>query len=132
VLSIGLHIKLQVCNPTKKSQANAFSPNWGTTIFQSANEMANNDMLKKRLNSIFTTLPAEKAAWEARRESMREGFMKELEGEKTAPNTDAAEGKKESTTAKGSSDEDAVTVEKGGDALSANAGGKNKKKKNKK
>jgi translocation protein SEC66 len=120
-------------------QANAFSPNWGTTIFQSANEMANNDMLKKRLEGIFTTLPEEKAAWEAKRQSMREGFMKELEGEKGASAgqvADAPENRKESV-AKGSSDEDAVIVEKGGEAASSagtggGGGGKNKKKKNKK
>ena len=97
-------------------------------------------MLKKRLNGIFTTLPEEKAAWEARRQSMREGFMKELEGEKVpVPKhaADATQGPKEST-AKGSSDEDAVVVEKGEDAVIPNTGGggagggRGKKKKGKK
>lgn len=103
--------------------------------------MANNDMLKKRLDAIFTTLPEEKAAWEARRQSMREGFMKELEGEKAAPAAGVAESRKEAA-AKGSSDEDAVIVEKGGDAVTSSGagggggggggGGKSKKKKGKK
>lgn len=98
-------------------------------------------MLKKRLDGIFTTLPQEKAAWEARRQSMREGFMKELEGEKAMPAAEAVEGRKEAL-AKGSSDEDAVIVEKGGHAVASNAagvgggggggGGKSKKKKGKK
>jgi translocation protein SEC66 len=112
-------------------QANAFSPNWGTTIFQSANEMANNDMLKERLGAILATVPREKAAWEARRESMREGFMRELEGGKAGAG-DAVENRKELVT-KGSSDEDAVIVDAaavGGGG--SGGGGKSKKKKGKK
>ena len=95
-------------------------------------------MMKKRLDGIFTTLPEEKAEWEARRASMREGFMKELEGEKatlSTPAANAAAGRKESIT-KASSDDDAVIVEKGGDAVVSNTGGggggKSKKKKGKK
>lgn len=117
-------------------QANAFSSNWGTVIFQSANEMANNDMLKKRLEVIFSTLPEEKKDWEARQQSIREVFMKELEGEggpktagsarpssSAAPPDDVAERSKESM-AKGSSDEDAVIVDHGGDsAVASNTGG---------
>lgn len=93
-------------------------------------------MLKKRLDAIFTTLSEEKAAWEARRESMREGFMRELEG---GGATDAVEIKKEAAAApRGSSDEDAVIVEKGGEAAASSVGGggggggKSKKKKGKK
>lgn len=117
-------------------EANAFSPNWGLTIFQSANEMANNDMMKKRLDGIFTTLPEEKKAWEARRQALREGFMRELEGKgggakvaslfpsAAAADDDTVEGRKESA-AKGSSEEDGVIVEKGGDAAAvvSNTGG---------
>lgn len=99
-------------------------------------------MLKKRLDGIFTTLPDQKAAWEARRQAMREGFMKELQGGKATPaTTSLAESRKESI-AKASSDEDAVIVDKGGDAVASSTGGgggggggggaKSKKKKGKK
>ena len=128
---------------TFPSQANAFSQNWGTTIFQSANEMANNDMLKKRLEGIFTTAPAEKAAWDAK----REGSLRELEGTtnpsatsgtgsgsgstsaglaiKSPAPTDTTGGRDLSVHAKGlgSSDEDGVFVEKGEEALAGGAGG---------
>lgn len=97
-------------------------------------------MLKKRLDGIFGTLDEEKAVWEAKREAMREGFMKELEaGEAVGPaaTVGVAEGRKESI-AKGSSDDDAVMVGKGGYAMGSNPGGggggggaKNKKKKGK-
>ena len=44
--------------------------------------MANNDMLKKRLEGITSSLSSEKAAWDTKLASTREDFMREIEGEK--------------------------------------------------
>lgn len=62
-------------------QANALSPNWGQTIFQSANEIAANTQLRKRLDEIQAQTEAEKAWWDKRRESISGEFMKELDQE---------------------------------------------------
>lgn len=67
-------------------QANALAPNWGQTIFQSANEIAANTVLRKRLDEIQAQTEAEKEWWEKRRSTIQQDFMKELdEGEKAPP-----------------------------------------------
>ncbi|TVY59395.1 Translocation protein sec66 [Lachnellula cervina] len=91
------------------TEANALTPNWGQTIFQSANEIAAGTLLRKKLEDIQSQAPAEKEWWERRRASIQSEFMKELE----APG-------------KGGSDDDAVLVN------SANNNGSIKKKKGKK
>lgn len=60
-------------------EANALAPNWGQTIFQSANEIAANTVLRKRLDEIAAQTEAEKAWWEKRRASVQEKFLKELD-----------------------------------------------------
>ncbi|KAL4951307.1 Pre protein translocase subunit Sec66-domain-containing protein [Aspergillus filifer] len=65
------------------SEANAYAPNWGQVIFQSANEMVNNAIVRERLNRHQKKLDEEKAWWEKRRAGIQEGFMKELDAEKT-------------------------------------------------
>jgi len=75
------------------TEANALTPNWGQTIFQSANEIAAGTLLRKKLEDIQSQAPAEKEWWERRRASIQSEFMKELD----APG-------------KGGSDEDAVLV----------------------
>jgi translocation protein SEC66 len=60
-------------------QANALSPNWGQTIFQSANEIAANTVFRKRLEDITAQTEAEKEWWEKRRTSIQGDFMKELD-----------------------------------------------------
>jgi translocation protein SEC66 len=67
------------CPISNNMQANALSPNWGQTIFQSANEIAANSLLRKRLDEIQAQTEAEKAWWEKRRESIQGEFMKELD-----------------------------------------------------
>jgi translocation protein SEC66 len=62
-------------------QANALSPNWGHSIFQSANEIAANTMLRKQLDVIQSQTDAEKEWWEKRREGISRDFMKELDVE---------------------------------------------------
>ncbi|KAK5628020.1 hypothetical protein RRF57_003735 [Xylaria bambusicola] len=92
--------------------ANALSPGWGQTIFQSANEIAANTVLRTRLEEIEGRLEADKQWWEKRRETIKEDFMKELD-------EDSAKG-----SAKAVSDEEAVHVE-----LSSPAATLSKKKK---
>ncbi|TVY49308.1 Translocation protein [Lachnellula occidentalis] len=75
------------------TEANALTPNWGQTIFQSANEIAAGTLLRKKLEDIQSQAPAEKEWWERRRASIKSEFMKELD-----------------TPGKGGSDEDAVLV----------------------
>lgn len=59
-------------------QANALAPNWGQTIFQSANEIAANAMFRDRLNEVQAQTDSEKQWWERRRASVT--AEKELNG----------------------------------------------------
>lgn len=102
-------------------KANAFAPNWGQTIFQSANEINQNNLLKERVAEIQSQLEAEKAWWDNRRAGIQSDFMKELETD-GKPVESAAARKK-------SSDDDAVIVEAGGPAGSQGTGKKKKGKK---
>ncbi|KAI1841549.1 hypothetical protein JX266_012202, partial [Neoarthrinium moseri] len=61
--------------------ANALVPGWGNTIFQSANEMAANAMVRERLDEIQAQTETEKEWWEKRRETIRQDFEKELNDE---------------------------------------------------
>jgi len=90
-------------------EANALSPKWGQTIFQSANEIAANTQLRKRLDEIQAQAATEKEWWEKKRATIQSEFMKELDG---APTTPA-----KSSTGKAGSDEDAILVEGGGPAV---------------
>lgn len=98
------------CN-TDYSQANGLHPNWGQTIFQSANEIAANTMFRTRLNEIQAQTESEKAWWEKRRASIQSEFMKELD---TPSASTLAK-----TLSKTGSDEDSVLVESGGPAASS-------------
>ncbi|KAJ5204117.1 uncharacterized protein N7498_004996 [Penicillium cinerascens] len=117
------------------AEANAYAPNWGQTIFQSANEMMNNDLYRKRMDDHQSKLAEERAFWDKKKASIQEGFMKELDTpeESGAAAAKAPEAAVTSTSAAPSvqSDEDAVLVE----AESVNtpgSGGKKKKGKGKK
>ncbi|KKY23670.1 putative translocation protein sec66 [Diplodia seriata] len=85
-------------------EANAFAPNWGQTIFQNASEVAQNQILKARVEELQAQTANEKAWWEKKRGAIRSEFMKEL-------------GADEGTTAAAagvhtkSSDEDTVLVD---------------------
>ncbi|KAJ4372218.1 Translocation protein S66 [Neocucurbitaria cava] len=92
-------------------EANAFAPNWGQTIFQSASEMAQNTHIRERLGEITAKAPAEKEWWEKRKATIQTDFMKELDEEKLK-----------------SSEDDAVLVEAGGPAGSVGRSGKKGKK----
>ncbi|KAH7076857.1 translocation protein-like protein sec66 [Paraphoma chrysanthemicola] len=92
-------------------EANAFAPNWGQTIFQSASEMAQNTHIRERLGEIMAKSEEEKKWWESRKAMIQSDFMKELDEEKTK-----------------SSEDDAVLVDAGGPAGSVGKGAKKGKK----
>ncbi|KAI9839040.1 MAG: translocation protein S66 [Thelocarpon superellum] len=109
------------------TEANAFAPNWGQTIFQTANEMAANQILRKRAEEIQGKAAAEKEWWEQRRATIRTEFLKELD------DSPEGSGKASKTSPVGErmgSDDDTVLVESGGPA--AGVKGSSKKKKAKK
>ncbi|KAH2183480.1 hypothetical protein KXV81_000618 [Aspergillus fumigatus] len=66
------------------TEANAYVPNWGQTIFQSANEMLNNALFRERLQSYQNKLAEEREWWDKKKASIQEGFMKELDAESSA------------------------------------------------
>lgn len=94
-------------------------PNWGQTIFQSANEINANTQFRKRIEEIQAQTQAEKEWWEKRRASIQSDFMKELDEEGAAAKP---------VVSKTGSDEDAVIVEANGVADKSGGGGKGKKK----
>ncbi|KAK4896838.1 Translocation protein S66 [Elasticomyces elasticus] len=131
------------------NEANAFSDNWGQVIFQSANEMNQNLLIKQRLAEIQETLQAEKAWWEKKRAGVQAEFLKangvtaSEAANASEPKSDASEPKSDGEVVSGkpaeapvpakkngSSDEDTVIVEAGGPSAQAQGagGGKGKKK----
>jgi len=114
-------ISAEAANLTTQ-QANGLHPNWGQSIFQSANEIAANNMFRSRLNEIQAQTETEKAWWEKRRASIQSDFMKEIDTSSTS--TPAK------TPSKTSSDDESVLVESGGPAASSTGSiGKKKGKK---
>jgi len=116
------------------NEANAFSPNWGATIFQSASEMAQNAHMRTRIDEIQAQAAPEKEWWEHRKADIQSSFMKELdddEAAKLALTGSSGTNNVKQVPAKGGSDDDAVLVEAGGPAAPTQGGGKGKKKKGK-
>lgn len=119
-------------------EANGLAPGWGQTIFQSASEYAQNQMLKEKLEKIKATLPEEKQAWEAQRETVRKELLQEESKSETVA-VEATPSSQEKTVKAASSDEDGVIVDSPNGTATASpptssggGGGKNKKKKGKK
>ncbi|EEQ88889.1 hypothetical protein RJZ56_004901 [Blastomyces dermatitidis] len=112
------------------AEANLFVPNWGSTIFQSANEMVVNNLLRERVEEIQSTVKEEREWWDKKKASIQEEFMKELITDSSTKQTSAGSGS--APIRQNSSDDDAVLVESGGPAVGGGGGGKNKKKKGKK
>ncbi|KAL4883640.1 Pre protein translocase subunit Sec66-domain-containing protein [Aspergillus karnatakaensis] len=72
------------------SEANAYVPGWGQAIFQSANEMVNNEIVRERIEKHQKKLDEEKAWWDKKKASIQEGFLKELDAaEKPLPTPSA-------------------------------------------
>ncbi|KAJ5951817.1 uncharacterized protein N7479_010230 [Penicillium vulpinum] len=126
------------------SEANAYVPGWGQTIFQSANEMMNNDIYRKRMDDQQKKLEEERQWWSKKKTSIQEGFMKEL-NEGSVASTDAAKTTNNtakpleatSTTPAGpvsvqGSDDDAVLVEAETSSMPASPPSAKKKGKGKK
>lgn len=95
-------------------------------IFQSANEIANNQLAKARMEELQSRVDDERDWWDVRKKGIQDGFMKELDQESStaAATTPAAK--------KIGSDDEAVIVEAGGPAGSQGQTGSVRKKKNKK
>jgi len=102
-------------------EANALAPNWGQTIFQSANEIAANTVFRKRLDEIQAQIESEKQWWEKRRASIQSEFMKELDASSAGPT--------KTTASKSAIDEDAILVESGGPGVSDKGSARRKGKK---
>lgn len=71
-------------------QANAYAPNWGQVIFQSAREMDQNNLFRQRIDEYQSKVSEEVEWWTRRRAEIQEGFMKELDAEKGAAMTTTA------------------------------------------
>ncbi|MCJ1478912.1 translocation protein S66 [Lambiella insularis] len=100
-------------------EANALAPGWGATIFQSANEMASNAAIRKRVEEMQAQVKMDREWWDQKRATTQAEFMKELEqggdksGEKVAEKPAGVSRTRTSGGEKGS-DEDTVLVEGGG------------------
>ncbi|KAK3383397.1 Sec62/63 complex, subunit Sec66 [Lasiosphaeria ovina] len=101
-------------------EANALAPNWGQIIFQSANEIAANTVLKQRLDEIQAQTEREKEWWEKRRSTIKTEFLKELEDES------------EKTQGKVGSEDEPVLVDTNTPSATPVSGGGSKKKKGRK
>jgi len=128
------------------AEANAYVPNWGQVIFQSANEMLNNDLYRARVAEHQGKVAEEREWWDKKKSSIQEGFMKELDGEGQGESVTAtATASRPVTPAKAEgasvsapppagsvqgSDDDAVLVEadSGVNSPGSSAGGGKKKK----
>jgi len=104
-------------DPNEPEQANALTPNWGQIIFQSANEINANVVLRKSVDDIQAKVDDEKKWWDTKRAAIQSDFMKELDDEATKP-----------AASKAPSEDDAVLV----DANTPSSTPSGKKKKGKK
>ena len=110
-------------------QANAFAENWGQTIFQSANEINQNIILKQRTAEIQSQLESEKSWWERKRSGMKSDLTKEVEENEDGGDVDSepAVGAPVGGKKGGSSDEDAVLVDADGPAQAQGGSVRNRK-----
>ncbi|KAL1854742.1 Translocation protein S66 [Paecilomyces lecythidis] len=122
-------------------QANAYVPGWGQTIFQSANEMINNDVFRRRIQEMQSTTKDEREWWDRKKATIQEGFMKELDEEAASKSgsvpttasgaTTSATKHSEPIPSATGSDDDAVLVEAGGPAAPETGSPESGKKKKK-
>lgn len=87
-------------------EANALAPNWGQTIFQSANEIAANTMLRKRLDDITNQTEAEKEWW-----AKRQGAAGIEQPAASSPTTTTSESLPATSKETPGSSEDGILVE---------------------
>lgn len=117
-------------------QANAFQEGWGSFIFQTAHEIAQNQGIRKRLDEIQGELPKEQGWWDKRREAISSEFMKELGMESSNNTLSAASASTKGTHSVPSSkhsdaSDEPVLIESGGPAAAPTQGGQGGKKKKK-
>ncbi|KAJ9297611.1 hypothetical protein DTO271G3_4386 [Paecilomyces variotii] len=120
------------------AEANAYVPGWGQTIFQSANEMINNDIFRRRIQEMQSKTKDEREWWDRKKATIQEGFMKELDEEaasksgfvpaSSAATTSATKNTEPAAPSATASDDDAVLVEAGGPAAPETGSPKKKKK----
>ncbi|KAF2859073.1 hypothetical protein K470DRAFT_265577 [Piedraia hortae CBS 480.64] len=103
----------------EEDQANGIAPNWGNFIFQSANEMNQNRLLRERIEDAQRPLENERQWWANKKSGMAAELMRELDED-----GNSSEAKKATT-----SDDDAVLVESGGPTQAQGSGKKKKGKK---
>ncbi|KAL1867590.1 Translocation protein S66 [Paecilomyces lecythidis] len=123
------------------AEANAYVPGWGQTIFQSANEMINNDVFRRRIQEMQSTTKDEREWWDRKKATIQEGFMKELDEEAASKSgsvpttasgaTTSATKHSEPIPSATGSDDDAVLVEAGGPAAPETGSPESGKKKKK-
>ncbi|KKA26734.1 hypothetical protein TD95_000876 [Thielaviopsis punctulata] len=58
-------------------EANALAPNWGQSIFQSANEIAAKQAFTSKLSEVESQVEADKEWWEKRKAAIREELLQE-------------------------------------------------------
>ncbi|CAK7215271.1 Translocation protein S66 [Sporothrix curviconia] len=99
-------------------EANALVPNWGQIIFQTANAIAANEMLRTKLDAVQDKAAAEKAWWEKRKASMGESGASaatetgtRAETETTTDETKTGAAPSSPTAASKTSEDDAVLVD---------------------
>ena len=111
-------------------EANALAAGWGQVIFQSASECAHNELVRKKLREVEEGRLEEREGWVRRKESVKEGFLRELDAAAAVPAVEKNEVVAAEKVKTGSSDEEAVMVEK--DVAAPVTPGSAKKKKGKK
>ncbi|KAL5614605.1 hypothetical protein BROUX41_004703 [Berkeleyomyces rouxiae] len=62
-------------------EANALAPNWGQTIFQSANEIAANEAFRTKLAEVESQTEGDKEWWAKRKLAIKEELLLELDQE---------------------------------------------------
>lgn len=75
-------------NANSCHQANGLSPGWGTSIFQTANEINANTTFLTRIDEIQAKTDAEKEWWDKRRSAIEAELMTEESNDKAAPSDD--------------------------------------------
>lgn len=91
-------------------EANALVPNWGQIIFQTANAIAANEMLRTKLDAVQDKAAAEKAWWEKRKATLGVTDSPSAETETTAAD-DNEKGPSSPTAASKTSEDDTVLVD---------------------
>ncbi|MCJ1313071.1 translocation protein S66 [Agyrium rufum] len=72
--------------PSSRTQGSPTHPPWGQVIFQSANEIANHSLARKRIDEIQAQGRLDREWYDKRRAQIRGEFMKELDDDENGNN----------------------------------------------